>query len=74
MLRALVKDSAHGSLFSKLRGKPSGYVQSYDPESRQSPGLDKGQVHSYATRYVTPFFILTVCYDLRILHRLIPYC
>ena len=61
MLRALVKDSTHGSLLSKLRGKRSGYVQSYDPESRLTPGWDKAQVHSYATRYVNPFDFLTVC-------------
>ena len=54
MLRALVKDSTRGSLLSKFRGKRSGYVQSYDPESRVSPGLDKAQVHPYATRFVTP--------------------
>lgn len=60
MLRALVKDSAQGSLLSKFRGKRSGYVQSYDPESRLSPGLDKTEAHSYATRFVAPFFFLAV--------------
>ena len=60
MLRALVKGSTQGSLLSRLRGKRSGYVQSYDPESRLSPGLEKAQAYPYATRYVHPIFFFAV--------------